>query len=61
FDTLGSFYSVVRFAGLCSREGAKIFGKPLFISFPPRKKSAFISWQSKRGFALSNLICPSIV
>ncbi|MGN0882760.1 hypothetical protein, partial [Cloacibacillus porcorum] len=28
---LGSFYSVVRFSGLCSREGAKIFGKSAFI------------------------------
>ena len=31
-----------RFAGSSVGEGAKIFGKPQFISFPTRKKSAFI-------------------
>ncbi|WP_455611551.1 hypothetical protein, partial [Cloacibacillus porcorum] len=30
-----------RFAGSSLREGAKIFGKPLFISFTTRRKSAF--------------------
>ena len=37
-----------RFAGSSLREGAKIFGKSLFISFPVQRKSAFISREPKR-------------
>ncbi|WP_307756155.1 hypothetical protein, partial [uncultured Cloacibacillus sp.] len=55
------------FKGKVKRKVKQLFifytlkAKPLFIASHRIYKSAFISWQSKRGFALSNLICPSIV